>query len=333
MKKNLIILCLSILLTSPIFAQVAGNVNYQYRVQLPTKRLNVPYPNSDQYMVSIKGISNVKADRYVAIFSLNQAGETAEEVNELIDKRIAPIKHYCDTAKDLSIYIDMISFVPIYELDLVKKIFNKKTYNEVPKGFEIKKNIHIKYKNPNDLNDILKICSQNEIYDLVRVDYFCDNIEAKKLELMKKAKELLNKKIANKSEILEVNFSDYKKQMADGFTVVYPIEMYTQYQAVSSSKIIVDNNISVNKAPQTITHYYKPYFDKDYDFTINPVIFEPVIQILYEIKVKYTPKPKEEKEPVPQPKKTEVKIKKEIITKKEVIIVSPNGEMKTVKLN
>lgn len=333
--KNSILLSLAILLSiSTAFGQAAGNSyrykkNVQHRIQLPTKIINVPHPNSNEFVMTIKGLSNIKADKYVAIFSLNQAAETAEEVNRLIDKRIKPIEAYIDSQSTMSFYIDMISFVPIYELDLVKKVFNKKTYNEVPKGFEVQKNIHIMYKNPNDLNKIIEVCSKSEIYDIVRVDYFSDSLEDQKLHLMRKAKDLIDKKLKLRAEILNVNFSNYTMQMNDAYTVVYPVEMYTQYQTSSLNKFQAGQGSSINRASKSTTHYYKPYFDKDFDFAVNPIIFEPVIQVMYEIKVKYTPKPKVVK-PIIKP---EIQIKKETIIKKEVIIVTPTGEMKTVLLN
>lgn len=332
MKQKLILSILFAMISAQIFGQVMGNANYQYQVHLPANVINVPFPNSDEFIFSIKGLSNVKADNHVAIFSLNQAAETAEEVNRLIDNRIRPLQDFCAKNDSFSIYVDMISFMPIYELDLIKKVFNKKTYNEVPKGFEVKKNIHIRYKNPGDLNRIISLCSKNEIYDLVRVDYFADNIAAKKEQLMKEALSMIEKKLQHRAKILGKDPKNFTMQMSDGFTVVYPVEMYTQYKAVSCNKFSVDANSTVNKADKSTTYYYKPYFDKNFDFTVNPTIFEPVIQVVYEIKVKYTPKPIEKPEPKPVPK-PEVKIQKEIQIQKEVIIVTPSGEMKTVSLH
>lgn len=329
MRQTFLLVALAFIL-NPIFAQHMGNANVQHRVHLPSSPINIPFPNSDEYIISIKGLSNIKADNYIAIFSIKQSAKTADEVNTLIDNRINPVIEYCNNNEGVSHFIDMVSFLPIYELDLVKKIFNKKTYNEVPKGFEVKKNLHIKYKNPGELNKIIEICSKNEIYDLVRVDYFSDSIEEKKKELMLHAKKILQEKLKNKADILEVEFSEYDKQMRDGYTVVYPIEMYKQYVSSSTTKFDVDKNSSINKAKQSTTYYYKPFFDKNFDFTINPTIFEPVIQIMYEIKVKYTPK-KEDPKPVVT-KAPEPQVKTEVKYKKDVVIVTQSGQMKTITL-
>lgn len=322
MKKQMTLTVIMMLMINSIFGQVMGNANYQHRVHLPQNIVQVPYPANDEFLITVKGISNVNADNYVAIFSVKQAGKNAGEVNELIDERLKPLIEYCEKETDMSSYIDMISFVPIYEMEVVNKIFSKKTYNEVPKGFEVKKNIHIRYRDPQKLNEIVKVAAGSEIYDLVRVDYFADDLKAKKQELMKKAREILATKMNHQKDILDIEIVNYNRRASDGFTVVYPIEMYKQYQAATTNKFSVDNTANVNRAQKQTTHYYKPYFDKDFDFSINPTVFEPQIQIMYEMKVLFKPKPKEDK----QPPKTEEVVK----MKKDIILLTPTGEMKTI---
>ncbi|MFC3158756.1 hypothetical protein ACFOEQ_09630 [Chryseobacterium arachidis] len=114
----------------------------------------------------------------------------------------------------------MISFVPVYQYNVEKKTSSKKTYNEVPAGFELKKNIHIKFTDPSQLNDFISILSKNEIYDLVRVDYFADSMENVRKELMNKAKLALQEKAKNLENILGENFSTVGKK-CDGWLQGY----------------------------------------------------------------------------------------------------------------
>lgn len=321
-KQTLFTAAIMMLMASQTFGQVLGNVNYQHRIHLPQDVVKVAHPRSDEFVISVKGISNVAADYFVAIFSVKQAGKSVGEVNELINKRLQPLVHYCQQEEGLSSYIDMISFMPVYEVEVVNKIFSKTTYNEVPKGFEVKKNIHIRYSEPQRLNDIIQVAAGSEIYDLVRVDYFSNDLESKKQELLEKAHEMLNKKIDYQEKIRAIEIADYKRRASDGFTVVYPIEMYTRYEPASTTKLSVDKNNQVNAAEKQTTYYYKPYFDKDFDFSINPVVFEPRIQIMYEVKVLFIPKPEE------KPEKT----KEEVVEKKELLIITSSGEMKTIQV-
>ena len=125
------------------FAQVSGNANYKNQVYIPDNNISIEAPSSSESFISVKGLANVKADSYVAIFSVSQTGKTAEEVNTLIDGRINDALKKLKTKTNLTTYVDMISFVPVYEYEVQKKIFSKKTYNEIPVGFELKKNIQI----------------------------------------------------------------------------------------------------------------------------------------------------------------------------------------------
>ena len=313
--KKLSIMILAIIMSQTTFGQVSGNANYQNQVSFPDQNINVNMPGRE-ILISVKGLANVKADTYVAIFSVTQVGKTAEEVNGLIDTRISQSLAEIKTKKDIEVYVDMVSFVPVYELEAEKKMFSKKNYNEIPKGFELKKNIHIKYSDPAQLNDFISILSKEEIYDLVRVDYFSSNLENIKKELMTKAKLLVQEKIKNYEAILGQTFTNSEKRVADGYKVVFPVEMYKSYNAYNSSSLNLKKAANVNLADKSTTLYYQPVMDKEFDFVINPAILEPVIQVMYEIKLVID------------------REKKETTTiTKEYMLITPNGEVKTLNVS
>lgn len=313
MKKT-IITTLTFIISQTIFGQVSGNANYQNQLRFSDQNINVSIP-SDLLLVDVKGLANIKADTYVAIFSVTQTGKNPEEVNELIDKRISNSITEIKAKIGTEIYVDMISFVPVYEFEVEKKIFSKKNYNEVPKGFELKKNIHIKYSNPNLLNDFIRSLSKEEIYDLVRVDYFSSNLEYIKKELMNKAKLIIQDKIKNYETILGQTFTTNEKRVADGYKVVFPLEMYKSYEAYNSTSLNLKKSANVNQADKSTTLYYQPVIDKEFDFVINPTILEPVIQVLYEIKM------------------TVNREKKETPISKEYMLITPSGELKNLNMN
>lgn len=308
-------------------SQVAGNVNYQGSVRFPTTTINVPVTKSSDVTISVKGLCNVKADSYVAIFNLNQVGKTTDEVNSLIDHRINLVKNKIDsTGNKVEFFVDMLSFVPVYEIEAQKKLFSKRTYNEIPKGFEVKKNIHIKYTDPNFLNELITICSKAEIYNLVRVDLFSDSLEHKKRELMLKAYKIVEDKISNKSTLLGIDLKGMKRYVADAYQIVYPIEMYKSFQAFSNTSLNLMKQENVNMVAKSTTLYYKPVMNKEFDFVINPGVFQPVIQLSYEVKLQIERRV-EKLPPAPVPR---------VITKvdvqKEVYLISPNGQVKELKI-
>ncbi len=314
MRKILLLLAV-VFITKLAFAQVSGNSNYQSQTHFPDNNISINPPLSKDILVSAKALANVKADSYVAIFSVSQNGKTADEVNTLMDKRISQaIADIKLKSKDVEIYIDMISFVPVYEYEVEKKIFSKKNYNELPAGFELKKNIHIKYTNPNLLNDIISILSANEVYDLVRVDYFSSTLEAVKKELMNRAKGILQDKIKNYEQILGASLAAVDKGLSDGYKVVLPVEMYQSYQAYNSSSLNLGKSMSVNNASKSTTLYYQPVVDKEFDFVINPAVLEPVIQVMYEINLVIN---RENRPGAKSP---------------EYLLITPSGEVKNLNL-
>ena len=315
MKKTVITI-LIIAVCQTVFGQVSGNINYQSQVKFPDNNINVNLPSNSDILISVKGLANVKADTYVAIFSVTQVGKTTDEVNELIDKRINQTLPELATKKDVETYIDMISFVPVYEFEVEKKVFSKKSYNEVPKGFELKKNIHIKYSDPNLLNEFIAILSKNEIYDLVRVDYFSGNIEKIKKELMTRAKVIMQEKIKNFETLTGETFTNSEKRVADAYKMVLPVEMYKSYEAFSSTSLNLKKTANVSQEEKVTTLYYQPIIDKEFDFVINPTILEPVIQVMYEIKISIN---QDKKQP-------------SVSNNKEYILITPNGDIKTLNL-
>ena len=310
--KKLLLYGIASYMSLTCIGQVSGNINYQNQVRYPDTNIELYIPDNSNLAIVVKGLANVKADNYVAIFSVTQVGKTTEEVNNLIDSRINQALANLKTKQGLETFVDMISFVPVYEFEVEKKIFSKKTYNEIPKGFELKKNIHIKYKDPNLLNDIITSLSNAEVYDLVRVDYSSDKIETIKIDLANRAKILLQEKIKNYKQILGSRIDSVEKKLIDGFKVVYPVEMYKSYQAYSNSDLNLKKSANINQVEKSTTLYYQPIINKEFDFVINAAILEPVIQIMYEIKL-------------------EINREKEIKTNtKEYFIITPNGDIKKI---
>ena len=314
MGKTRIFTC-ALLLNQISFGQASGNINYQNQISFSEHNINVGTPSNLDIVISVKGLANLKADSFVAIFSVTQVGKSTEEVNDLIEKRIVQALSELKQKKGIETFVDMISFVPVYEFEVEKKTFSKKSYNEIPKGFELKKNIHIKYTDPNQLNELITTLSNQEIYDLVRVDYFSSTLDSIKKEMMDKSRISLQEKIKNYETILGTSFANTEKRITDGFRVMLPAEMYKSYESFNSSSLNLKKSANINIADKSPTLYYQPIVNKEFDFVINATILEPVIQVMYEVKVVVN------------------REKKQITTNdKEYIIITPNGDMKNLNI-
>ncbi len=294
-----------------------GNTNYNPSAFLPETNISTTLP-SQHLQLSVKAMANITADSYVAVFALSQNGSTAEETNKLLDERVNKITKALANRPNVSVFVDMVSFVPTYEFELEKKTFSR-SYNEVPKGFELKKNIHIKFTDVNMLNLILTVCAEGEVYDLVRVDYFSTKMEAVKKELAEKAKLRMKEKMAFAADLLGQKMDTLHKHFADSYRVFYPMEMYKSYKVANTAAMPDAKSAKgyVNRIEKNVTLFYQPILDKEFDLVLQPEILEPTIQILYELRIQVdTDAPKQQKK-----------------VEKEFILVTPNGDLKPIKLD
>ena len=309
MLKSICCLALSGLFFQGLQAQASGNVNRAAgNVNVGTKDFGAVYPENNinatfkgqaPFTVSVKGMANLKADEYVAIFCLSQTAPTAVEVEKLMTERLESVLKELKPKPEIKTFVDMVSFVPMYEFESEKKIFSKRTYNEVPKGFELKKNLHIRFNKAEQLDELVSVCAQHEVYDLVRVDYISHKMEATKQELAKRSDELLKAKILRYEGLLGLKFNEYELMLTDEYRVLYPVEMYRSYQAYSASSLSYTDSQSgkggrIQRLDKGLSLYYQPVMDKEFDFVLNPSILEPVIQVLYELKVQPTRKKEKE---------------------------------------
>lgn len=308
LQKTLFFLTLTVLLQSA-FGQAAGNWMYNQKKSYKSSdksyawenEVNIPvqqnayqslyqkdYFSDTIIVITSKVIMNVKADEYIAIFGVSQLDATIESCQKLIDERINNFKNSLKTVgiNDNQIYIDFISQIPIFEVEVEKKLFSK-TYNEVPAGFEVKKNIHIKFKDNAIIEKLLTLAAKNEIYDIIKVDYIINDMSAIYDTIRVEGIKNLKKKIKS-YEGLGINFSSQYKTIDDNFHSIYPIERYSSFKAFSSlSGTRVAANKKVIRRPEQITVYYDKYPFNFFDVVINPAVFEPTVQFITTLKMKF----------------------------------------------
>jgi len=285
--------------------QGAGNwyfnqsVNHATNSEVYNYKTNKEFDYSKYYNPNIVGdtailiesnvLMNVKADSYLAMLGIAQVGETVELSHDLINNRI---KNFIDDLSKLgisseNIYTDFISQVPIFEYEIEKKLFSK-TYNEIPKGFEVRKNIYIKYNDFKLAEKIITLAAKNEIYDIIKVDYIVNNVQAVYDSLRSLSANIINKKVKEYKKT-GIKFDSKFQTISEKIYSTYPIERYSSYLCFNSSSINALNkngNKLVNNDNNKSLYYNKlPY--NDYDMIINPVIIEPVVQFSFNLQMKF----------------------------------------------
>jgi hypothetical protein len=304
-----------------------GNANYYNNYQIRQHVVVNVMNSSQEFMtLTIKGIYNEKASSYVATFSVMQVGTSVEEVTQLLDEKVLNIKNgVLKLNKNIDLVVDMISFVPTYEYELTKKKFNKKTYNEKPSGFELKKNIMIQYKSASDLDDIISICAKEEVFDLAKVDYVTKNLDSIKMKLQDRVLLEYQSKLKFYGTIKNVDLFKKEKTINEGFNIIYPVENYKQYAAFSQAQLPYAVNGVVSQIKKNQTQFFDGILAKSHSFVINPDITEPTIQVLYEMSIVIDLREKIIEKPiVPEP----VPAKESKI----IYIVAPNGEVKQLNI-
>jgi uncharacterized protein YggE len=273
------------------WCQVSGNVNYQQ----PVIHNNVAAAEThdQEITLSVSGLLNAKADTYVAFFHVMQVAETAATADSLLKVRIDKFKTELkksgvDTA---AVHTDMISFVPKYDFNVINRLFSK-TYNEVPDGFELQKNVIIRYEHASALDAIVTAAASAEIYDLVKVDYFLKDIKKYYDQLRLQCMEALKARMKS-YESLGIKLDTLKKTLDEDFGTNLPQQRYGSYQAVArpsmaAVKKSVDGvSLKFRSVERSPSRYYQAVSYEEYDVVINSVIDQPMIQLTYQIKMKF----------------------------------------------
>ena len=318
MKVQQLLLLTFCLLPQIFFAQHTGNANLVMTNARQHQSANYISPT-----ISLKTdvLMNVKATTYTAVFNVSQIGETAEGANTLMNNRINTVKEGLLSLglSEKSIHIDMISFIPVYEIEVTKKLFSK-TFNEVPKGFEIQKNIHIDFLDDEMFDKIITLCAKNEIYNLIKVDYFVENLEKVYADLQTKALEVIKSK-KEFYQAIGIDFEKYDMIFGETRNASTPHEAYSNFKLPNSISVdALQQKKGLTRVKKPTSVYYNPISYKKFDAVINPVVNEPVVQFTLSLQMQFTPKPKE--------------IEKTAITKEisKYYMITPEGNFKQLKL-
>jgi uncharacterized protein YggE len=318
MKKSIYLSSVIIASTFIVQAQSTGNANYQQTTSTvcstgnatindsygnlsfinhnPPKGVNLTTQVNSGSLTPIKAdvMMNVKASSYVAILSITQAGESIMETDSLMDIRL---NNVFDELRVAGIpldntHVDFISMLPTYEFEMTEKRYSK-TLNEVPTGFEMKKNIHVKFTDHDRVNDLISAAARAEIYDLVKIDYNVANMDQIYTDLRKKAEEIIQTKTESYKRMgFNLEAQNYGTTQGS----VYPMERYVKYTAantgipkVYSKKASKDKEkpIEYNYAEKNKTVYYERVPYGQFDVVLNADMVEPTVQFYYSMNVNY----------------------------------------------
>jgi uncharacterized protein YggE len=270
---------------------------------LPGRRAGSFVHNDSVFTLVAHVMENVVAPEHVAVFSLVQVGLTVDSTHSLMEetlRRFIAELSGIGIPRD-NVFIDMISFEPKYESQIEKKMFSKRAV-EVPKGFELKKNVHVRYGDDQLFNSIMAAAAKAEIYDLIKVDYFVKDIDKVYDRLRTEALRIVENKRKAFATAGVVFDTTYNRTAYENMAAYYPADRYFDYSsagAVSLDALKKKSSAETVKAEKIATQYYHKLPYNAFDMVINPVVHEPAVQFTYSLYVRYTlkrrlvdPKPK-----------------------------------------
>lgn len=299
----------------PLLAQVTGNMQFSDSgIHVQRESPQAVFQADNSILVDINAIMNVQADSYVAVFNVSQTAPSIEQVQQLTESRIQAVQQELQALNGIQkVFVDMLSLVPVYEVEVEKKIFSKNTYDELPAGFELQKNIHIRYQDPDVLDQLVLICGRQEIYDLVKVDYYVEGFQDYYDTLRTACHKFLDQRLQEYRE-RGIQVDSSRALITENSDYSQPVERYQDYSAfITNSFQGKDAGRVVQRQRKKVTQYYQPITYKGYDIVIHPEIVQPVLQFSFNLKAKYFS---------PQPNRP----------KKEVYILTTDGNLKRVEL-
>ncbi len=259
--------------------------------------LTTAQPADDQAItLRINGLANVAPTTFVAVFNLLQVGTTPETTTSLMRERIrAFTRSLAGLGIDSTrLRLDVISFVPRFELQAEKRVFSKR-FNEVPTGYELQQTLSVLYHNDALAPAILRSAALAEITDLVKVDVSIADPLKPAEQLREQC--LLALKARERAYVAAgFRLDTLLHRPTESSATAYPVSRYASYQAAArpsleAGRSLLGGQPTVTEAPQTTAYYYNPVAPDQYDVVINPTVTGPVIQYSYSLTVQYVPRP------------------------------------------
>lgn len=267
--------------------QAMGNLMYESNSRIFFQQAEQAVKASIQgnvLVLEVNAMMNMRADSYLAIFNLTQLGQSAEEADSLMNGRVEGLMARVRKlgVKDGDVFTDMLSFIPVYEIEATRKLFST-SYQEVPAGFEIQKNIHVKFTDARMLDKIVSAAAKEGIFDLVKVDYFVEQQSACYDTLRMFATKLMQDKLKNFTK-LGLKVEESHRTAAEKNGAYFPLDRYTTYQTRTRTSLnsrrkgqVIDD---VRK-PSTLFYNKVPY--GNFDIVLHADITEPPVQYTYNL--------------------------------------------------
>ena len=269
------------------FAQQSGNSAYGYGSSLgKAATADKLFLTDSTFIISASVAINVIADQYVVTFSTTEEAADVSACNSKIDKRISAFR--ADLKKlgiaDKDVFVDMTTQNKIYDYKV-----NANIAEQYIKGFELQKNIIIKFAPISQFDQIVIAASVHGVYDMVKVDYIVSDLPSVYAKLFETAAKVIEQKKTMYTNLTNTTLSNTSSVYGEKIYSYYPPQLYKGYQANETSDVYGQfNDYVVKDLRKSTTFYYDPINYSGFDTVINPAVTEPVVEFALDLQVKFT---------------------------------------------
>ena len=296
MKRYWALLVCMMAVVTEVWAQQGGNAVYSEANRVETNRKlrrgnlplgAVPLPDNSGMLIAAHVQINVKADEYVAVFGLAQEGRTIQECNRKLDPQIQMFMAELKTLgfKEDDLAIDHTTQNRIYDYQI-----NGNLANEKATGFIVKKTMSVHFKGNEWMNKLMAAAAKSNVYELIKVDYLVNNTANVRDKLFEESTRIIKEKAVHYDKLLGLKFRSQVQIMLEKYDTIFPIESYDSYTAYETGKVsesnFSDRNL-VKEARKSATFFFNTQDAGDFDYVINPVVTEPVVQFSLYLQIKY----------------------------------------------
>lgn len=291
MKKTLLAAVMFCALACTSFAQEAGNAAYGTQRRktsgVPLGNLSAIDPKDSvaSHFIEANVLMNVRADEYIAVFGASQEGATVLDGNQKLDARLKQFLAALDSLgiRRTDVFVDFITQNRVYDYAVAGN-----TASEKLSGFEVKKNVAVRYKDATLLDKMLAEAAKVNIFDLVKVDYVVSDMSRVRAALMEEAAKVIKKKEESYARLLNIKMHPVAV-FQEKHNAFFPSEMYSAYTAYESGRVTdYRANVNVLQQRKSSTFYFSPLNVSEFDSVTNAIGVEPVVQCTLYLKVKYT---------------------------------------------
>lgn len=298
MDRIVIVLLLMCAGHSVCLAQASGNIGYSQgggnaraRQNERNKRVltkeDAPQTATGMF-IEASVLMNVKADEHVAVFGLAQECVTVPECNQKMD---ATVSQFSAGLRRLGIangdiFVDFAAQNKIYDFQLEGGLAKERLA-----GFELKKNITVRYQDKLLLDKLLVTAAQSKIFDLIKVDYVVRDTDSVHNRLAEEAARIIKQKMARHEKLLDIKLQSPAQVFAERYSAYFPTEMYDSYTAYESENVSQtydrQERYTIQRARKSRTFFFNALNADGFDAVINPVVIEPVVQFTLYLRVNY----------------------------------------------